>query len=124
LQYIKIGSFAWQFIVQYDTDLPETSYSSVRIRELQQDEILSFELFGIDDFPTLSGLPGPEDRCEEFSEEEWDRTEQMSKEFDEAQARGNLEEVAERWAAEARERTATRNATAQAPSDILSETNI
>lgn len=98
--------------MQHNTALSETSYNSVHIRELKSDEILSFELFGIATFPTLSGLPGPKDRCEEFSEEEWDRTEKMSAEFEEAHARGNLEEVAARWMADARESAASRDTTA------------
>jgi hypothetical protein len=72
----------------------------VRIRELEQSEISSIELFGIDDFASPSGLPGPQYPQEEFSEEEWDCSEKRYAEFDEAYRQGNLEEIMHRWAAE------------------------
>jgi hypothetical protein len=95
-----IGSFAWQFVAEQDTTMPDSSRGSIRIREMQQDEILSFELFGIDDFPTHSGLPGPEYPHLELSERDWDRSEKMAADFDEAYRLGTLDQVAATWVAE------------------------
>jgi len=80
--------------------MPDSSGGCVRMREMHQDEILSFELFGIDDFPTQSGLSGPEYPHEEPSERDWDLSEKMAADFDNAYRLGTLDQVAATWIAD------------------------
>jgi len=79
--------------MQYDTTLSEISYDSVRIRELQWEEIRSFELFGFEEWPTSSGLLGPEYFSEEPSEEEWDLREKRDAESNDSDGPGRAESL-------------------------------
>ena len=61
---------------------------------------MSFELFGTYNFPSQSGLPGPDYPHKEPSEEEWDESEKRAAKIEEARRTGTLDELRERWAAE------------------------
>lgn len=94
LEYIMIGFFAWHFITDTQTAIPN---ASVRVREMKQDETLSFEFFGIETFPTQAGLSGKEKVHRELSEAEWDFSEKMAADFDTAYQLGTLDQVAAQW---------------------------
>jgi len=95
-----IDYYAWHFMIDTGTATSNASHSSVRLREMAQDEILSFEFFSIETFPTQSGLSGKEQVRREVSEEEWDFTEKMAADFDAAYRLGILDQVAAQWVAE------------------------
>ncbi|KAK0128119.1 hypothetical protein ONS95_000102 [Cadophora gregata] len=73
LQYVQIGQWTWQY-----TDLVDRHFEDsdqVQIRQLEYDEMMTFELFAMNTFASEAGLPEPETVHTEWSEEEENRME-------------------------------------------------
>lgn len=96
LQYVQIRGHAWQIMAPLlGVDAPEAEADSqVVLRELEWEERMGIELFAMDTFPVLSGLPGPEEFHEEMSEEEELQMDKMLADIEARFAAGDLELMA------------------------------
>ncbi|PVH77306.1 hypothetical protein DL98DRAFT_656853 [Cadophora sp. DSE1049] len=82
LQYIQIGQWAWQFTDPVD-QVPSAA-DQISVRQLEFDEMMTFELFAWNTFAAEAGLPQPETVHTEWSEEEEDRMDRMMVEIRQA----------------------------------------
>jgi hypothetical protein len=91
LKFIQIQRQAWQVVkCLRPSPTPEESYFQVELRELEPEEMLSNDLFAIENFPQQSGLSGRERPTKEMSEEEELHIEQIMAQVTEAYDAGTL----------------------------------
>jgi hypothetical protein len=66
LQYIRIQYWAWRIFLPADSSSggEEQKDTRVELVALDIDEMLSIDLFAIENFPNQTGLPGPEEPCD------------------------------------------------------------
>ena len=91
LQYVQVGTWAWHITAPLPgVPVREAAADTkVELRELEWEERMEIELFALDTFAQVSGLPGPDDYHEELSEEEDRRMERMMAEVEARIARGD-----------------------------------
>lgn len=76
LKRIRIGQWGWDVNFFYDEDIPAAEiHTTIRLREMEQSEMMSVELFAINSAIKGSGLPDLESWNEVFTDEECERWE-------------------------------------------------